>query len=409
MAEGEFKAWEKYPDSYRLDHPDFGDVHKTTYAKGTIKEFEKVSDDPLKVRSMVKVEVEGFGMSDFIPLFFHPKKEYWDHDEEGVKATDFNKEEKYFEQAWMSFRAEDEVRVMLREGKPYAVVGFDDGKPRIGEDVVKVEYQNKDGATHSFQWQFSKGKYYGEFDEEKKGPDGLDLYLKEEVPKLLVWSKSVSGWPVIPHWNDDRWNVTTSGTVTHYYHEWRVPVGGLLYIIQVLSTEQPYLTKKMIWVGEGPEPDKGGTSVDEWAIYYSTDEIIVQVGQFKKDFYEEKSASNQVADPFEVWNGTIGKPWWNEYEGFKVISWLVFERIGKPTFGYVRTTSGFAKDPRLDRVLWDYYGCPPANSYNLNNYDGISTHGELWGEAEFQSRYWNQFVPLWSTAKFYVRPHDPEK
>lgn len=180
---GEFTANEKYSDSYRLDHPDFKDVSKTTFAKGTIKEFDKISDDPLKVRSMVKVEVEGSGESDFIPLFFHPKKEYWDDEEEDIKATDFNQGKKYFEQAWMSFREGDEVRVMLRDGAPYAVMGFHDGVPRVGENILKIE-----GSGHRFHVIFHpinkdeplEDYQYDEPEVEAKGPDGKELGLKHE-------------------------------------------------------------------------------------------------------------------------------------------------------------------------------------------------------------------------------------
>jgi hypothetical protein len=59
---------EKYDDSRRIDHPDFVDVSKTTFAKGVITEFQKIQDDPLVVESKVKVEIEGVGESDFIPL-----------------------------------------------------------------------------------------------------------------------------------------------------------------------------------------------------------------------------------------------------------------------------------------------------------------------------------------------------
>ena len=30
------EATEKYPKSFRLNHPNFGDVYRTTYAKGVI-------------------------------------------------------------------------------------------------------------------------------------------------------------------------------------------------------------------------------------------------------------------------------------------------------------------------------------------------------------------------------------
>jgi len=141
---------EKYPNSWRIDHPDFGDVCRTTFAKGVIKDFKKVSEDPLEVTSLVKVEVDGEEFEDYIPIFYHPRAHYWDHwdpdaeeGEETQLATEFNEDEdkQYFEKAWMSFRGGDEVVVMLKatieepELKPVAVMGFADGVPRLGESL----------------------------------------------------------------------------------------------------------------------------------------------------------------------------------------------------------------------------------------------------------------------------------
>ncbi len=77
MAAG-LTAFEKYLDSWRLNHPDFGNVRACPYTIGVITDFKKVSDDPIQVISQVKVQIEGMGESDYIPLFYHPKAKYWD-------------------------------------------------------------------------------------------------------------------------------------------------------------------------------------------------------------------------------------------------------------------------------------------------------------------------------------------
>lgn len=67
---------EKYPGSYRLDHPDFGDVTKTTFAKGTITDFGLAKDapkggiDPFTLDGTCTVEVDGKSTAD-IPIFYH--------------------------------------------------------------------------------------------------------------------------------------------------------------------------------------------------------------------------------------------------------------------------------------------------------------------------------------------------
>jgi hypothetical protein len=165
---------EKYPAeppggaSLRLNHPDLSDVLTTDYCVGVISDFKVKSEDPFAVASMVKVKIDGKECDDYIPIFYHPKKGWWDdrgfRDElgnlrEGEKdynyATDFKMEPGeddesedygYFEKAWMSFRCGDEVVVLLRpsspddpasELKPYAVVGFADGVHRPGENLFK--------------------------------------------------------------------------------------------------------------------------------------------------------------------------------------------------------------------------------------------------------------------------------
>jgi hypothetical protein len=163
----DMEVFEKYPDSRRLDHPDFADVAATTYAKGVITEFEQTGDDPIRVESRVKVQVEATESAKFIPLFYHPKAQYWD---DGGLATAYNNAG-YFEKAWMSFRGDDEVAVMLKEGEPVAVMGFADGVPRIGEEVLQFE------TVDPFRWRMSKDEHYPS----ENGPDGLSLGLLQEA------------------------------------------------------------------------------------------------------------------------------------------------------------------------------------------------------------------------------------
>ena len=193
----EMKVFEKYSDSRRLDHPDFGDVAKTSWAKGVISDFKVDDPDNLlgTIHSQVKVTGD-WGESEFIPLFYHPKKQFWDGgDAEIVKATDFNKDDQYFERAWMSYRKDDEVVVMLKEGTPVAVLGFADGVLRVGENWVKTEHPPFDlsdpfseaGLVYFGLYALPEftalcqGIATGKFavDATEKGPDGFSLGLKK--------------------------------------------------------------------------------------------------------------------------------------------------------------------------------------------------------------------------------------
>ena len=158
-------------DSWFINHPDYKDVQKTTYEKGTISDFEVLSEDPFKVSSRVKV-TGAWGKSEYVPLFFRPKEKYWDT--EDSKAVDFDSDG-YYKKAWMSFRCDDEVVVMVREGNPVAVLGFYDGVPRIGENVFSIP------EMYAAKYVVTDFAYYGT---DSLGPDGVDLKLVQKAERL---------------------------------------------------------------------------------------------------------------------------------------------------------------------------------------------------------------------------------
>lgn len=239
--------------SWRLDHPNFANVYKTTFAKGVIKDFKKITDDPIEVVALVKVEIEGMGESEFIPLFYHPKAQYWDdYEAEDAKdgaglATEFDQKKGCFKKAWMSFRCDDEVAVMLNEGVPVAVVGFADGVPRVGEDIVKVVAPTWQGVSRFFHLQCSRFKVdpvdfpgeeaglYGGLDVEKKGPDDLDLglVLENESGPENYYQR-----PASQYYPDSSGDERDFGWLTNY--EQPQPGGSVLHR-EVYSNKQQYL------------------------------------------------------------------------------------------------------------------------------------------------------------------------
>lgn len=250
MAAG-LTAFEKYLDSWRLNHPDFGNVRACPYTIGVITDFKKVSDDPIQVISQVKVQIEGMGESDYIPLFYHPKAKFWDcvdfidgelysipaqtfqplaskappwvsespppstTPEPGSQAATITTPlaDDYFVKAWMSFRIGDEVAVMLQEGVPVAVLGFADGAPRIGEILFKmtspdesvignfitailqdtaIRYPGFMLVAPSFypKNSFAIGVNYGaDLWQDAMGPDGLALGLVQECNAELLYTE----------------------------------------------------------------------------------------------------------------------------------------------------------------------------------------------------------------------------
>ena len=195
----EMPVIEKYPGSRRLDHPNFGDVYKTTYAVGVITDFKKIQDDPIQVEPMAKVSGE-WGESDYIPIFYKPKaiigttrkarRPRISMTEKGVHAG-----------SWQSFRATDEVVVMLKEGVPVAIVAHADGVPRIGEDIVFFGGAKYSGEPRDY-WVSMLNQLESEIvDEAELGPDGKPVKLELEVePYIGSIDKSIGeltygGWP----------------------------------------------------------------------------------------------------------------------------------------------------------------------------------------------------------------------
>jgi len=193
----DLELWKKYPaegqegeDSYRLDHPSFQNVQRVNYAKGVITDFKRVDegDEASGATSMVKVDIEGYGESDYIPLFYHPKAQYWDTS--WVKAQDFDETQKCFTRAYWSFRCDDEVVVLMQASspgaklEPVAVVGFEDNFPRIGENIAKII---GDEVKEGCQFFRADTNFPAASLSDEKGPDGLALQLLTKAEQIKVY------------------------------------------------------------------------------------------------------------------------------------------------------------------------------------------------------------------------------
>jgi hypothetical protein len=160
-----------------LDHPTFGDVYLTTYKQGVISDVQTVDDDPITAQSFVKVKIDGGEETDFLPIYFKPKLLYWDGTDHA--SQDFDDEQKTYFQAWMSFRAGDEVIVQFRENVPFRVYGFWDRYPRIGEDILRIDDSSQGG--YEFFISMSKQDNAAEIGSDELGPDDKPLKLLQDV------------------------------------------------------------------------------------------------------------------------------------------------------------------------------------------------------------------------------------
>lgn len=249
---------ERYAETHsrRLDHPNLGDVAKTTYAKGTIVDFEETGeDDPIQVKSRVKVTGD-FGESDYIPLFYHPKAEYWDEEKADppVLATDFDEELGCFKQAWMSFRCGDEVAVMIQEGRPVAVVGFADGVPRVGEDIIGLQLSDEEkryiSVSKAQKSTIDGGDianpYFtgGSYEIPSEGPDGL-AYMLEETAEVASNDEALNYQKYGRNYGAGEYTSITYPNSKYYYKQqslhdcrisvWPIPVGPIVVALYMSS------------------------------------------------------------------------------------------------------------------------------------------------------------------------------
>lgn len=177
MADQPLTVFEKYPGSYRLDHPDFSNVSKSPYALGVITGFYPATpDDPVTAKDVCDLTIDGQEFKE-VPIFYHPPTAYADNwklnadpsihafgelmslsadwadfwkasgalvDAQDKPITDIPKDGLPFKDQAVargiySFSVGDEVAVMVKDGVPVAVIAFVNGVPLRPFDYVKVE------------------------------------------------------------------------------------------------------------------------------------------------------------------------------------------------------------------------------------------------------------------------------
>lgn len=182
------------------------------------------------MQSLVKVTDDAWGESDFIPLFYAPKKQFWDLPDH--QATDFNQDGLYYENAWMSFQGGDEVQVLLEEGVPKAVLGFLKDGPRIGENVFKFTCKTFGGQQRPDYW-IQGNNQWKAYDGGATGPDGLNLHLTDTPIKLCDTGETHHTHPNPDPSNPDA--VVWISDEYFRYIEWLIKLGGVAYILQTVN------------------------------------------------------------------------------------------------------------------------------------------------------------------------------
>lgn len=325
--------WEKTEGQRRVDHPNFKDVHETTFAKGRIIEFEREEDEyRLKIKSRVKVRINDNDSDDFIPILWRPQDQYWD--DESVLAKDFDEDSQHYKKAWMSFNGRDDVVVMCKKGVPVAVLGFYDNCPRVGENIVKIAYtasayvpesatpsmaHTGDRIIHLIMWpqqeelvtdEEVQEHQYGEVNDDVVGPDNADLGLLQECERAGEWSYEHDRGIVradpegeeCPNAFVHSYFAWIHNIDTYYVIDFIVPIGGVLYIFSFVIL---FSEVEGIWCAgeDGPQP------------WYAESEQVIGVNVFAAPYTEEnynkaKAGPTSLGDPDDSVT--------NEYDGFEL-------------------------------------------------------------------------------------------
>ncbi|MEW6385905.1 MAG: hypothetical protein AB1491_00090 [Thermodesulfobacteriota bacterium] len=217
------KVQQKGNRDYRLDHDELGDVYRTTYKEGTIKDFGYEKTDPFTLNDTCEVEGEVSGKN--IPILYHCKKDHYD----ATVAT--KRGNNALKGAARAFRTGQKVKVLLESGTPKFVVGHQEGKrPKRCLDIFKMKvFQYATGAMtsptpgkpHEIHYLVSDPKEYGPMDAACKEPDGQDLKLNEKQRRLFGFREF------------------QLGTIVNFYGDWLIKVGPLMVIFRVGSVGLP--------------------------------------------------------------------------------------------------------------------------------------------------------------------------
>ncbi len=241
-------AKEKSERNYRLDHPDFQDVHETTFAKGVIKDFGLAKENPIILDETCTVEVGGSEFED-VPFFYHcrqgapetapapepielPPGWEWINDlipseesqeQENDDGANNLEDNGALKRGARGFWKGQEVKVLLQEGQPKYVVGHMD-HPHRCHNIFQVRTRDWFGNNSIQGFMCSLRRTYGNFNESQL----KDQYNKDLNLKLTNKAYRLFGYREFQR-----------GTVILFYGDWLIKMGPVMFILQVVSVGWP--------------------------------------------------------------------------------------------------------------------------------------------------------------------------
>lgn len=232
---------------HRQDHANFGDVSKTHYKEGIIRDFG-VSDTALMaLDDTCTVEIEGGSVSG-IPIFYHCRKGFY---ENNIREK---RENGALTHAAWAFRAGQKVKVMMDGDAPYAVIGHNEPPvygsdlkaPRKCVDLFRLQWHRSIGSGRTtyrppelpvtegwlnwfmFQEAWHSVTYQASTQTEYAGKDDPPIEPNGDVAEFPHRAKHIFGM-----------REQQFGTMVYYLGDWLLVVGPVAFFINVYAIGMP--------------------------------------------------------------------------------------------------------------------------------------------------------------------------
>lgn len=232
---------------HRQDHENFGDVYKTHYKEGVIKDFGVSNTALFTLDNTCTVEIDGGPVSG-VPLFYHCRKDFYDQTVREKLETGALKHS-----AW-AFRAGQKVKVMMYEDAPNGVFshneppvyGADLKAPRKCLDLFRFQWHRSIGSGRTtyrppelpvtegwlnwfmFQQDWHSIVYRASTQEEYAAKDDPPIEPNGDVAEFPHRAKHIFGM-----------REQQFGTMVYYLGDWLIVVGPVAFILGVYGIGMP--------------------------------------------------------------------------------------------------------------------------------------------------------------------------
>lgn len=203
------------PKNYRLDHEDFGEVHKVTYKTGELLGSNHSSLDPFTPSDTFDVKVDEGEFKD-VPVFYHCKEGYYS-DKSGEILPNGA-----LRHGSLAFDPEKhKVKIMFKDSQPEYIIGHEDGKPRHCLNLFKFQIQDWAQQQSQYSYLCTDQELYSDLGKPILDKKGKQIEFGEEAIML-------AGHAEIKLF-----------TSTYYMGDWLIILGPMMFIWSVYAVCMP--------------------------------------------------------------------------------------------------------------------------------------------------------------------------